>query len=54
MGTLKPYVMQKSLFEVFTLTGSRDAKTLGMSAHAIAFAIARPWDTWRDFHYFPR
>ena len=42
VGTLKPYVMQKSLFEVFfTLTGSRDAKTLGMSAHAIAFAIAR-------------
>ena len=36
VGTLKPCLMQKSLFEVFTVTGSRDAKTLGMSAHAIA------------------
>ena len=30
-GTLKPYLMQKNLLELFTLTGGGDAKTLGAS-----------------------
>ena len=34
VGTLKPYHMQKNLFEHFALTGRRDAKTLGVSADA--------------------
>ena len=29
VGTLKSYLMQKKLFELFALTGGRDAKTLG-------------------------
>ena len=37
-------------FKVFALTGSRDAKTLGVSAHG----IARAWDTRRNIHYFSR
>ena len=30
VGNLKPYLMQKNLFELFALTGSGDAKTLGV------------------------
>ena len=41
LGTLKPYHMQKNLFELFALTGSEDANTLGKSTHTINRIIAR-------------
>ena len=40
VGTLKPYFMQKNLFEPFTLRGIRKAKTLCVSTCA-----------WWNFHY---
>ena len=30
VGNLKPYLMQNNLFELFALTGSGGAKTLGV------------------------
>ena len=36
VGTLKPYLMQKDLFELFAATDSGDATILGVSTHAIA------------------
>ena len=35
VGTLKPYLMQKYLFELFALTGSEDAITSDSSVHTI-------------------
>ena len=40
VGTLKPYLMQKNLFECFALTGGGTQKTLGTSARVIACAQA--------------
>ena len=47
--TLKPYLMQKNLFELFALTGDQvgDEKASFMSAHNIGCAQA----TWWNFHY---
>ena len=41
VGTLKPYLMQKNLFELFTLTDDGHGKTLSASARA----------TWWNMHY---
>ena len=40
VGTLKPYLMQKNLFECFALTGAGTQKTLDTSVRAIACARA--------------
>ena len=48
VDALKPYLMQKNLFEYFALTGSRDAKTLGESSLAIAYA-APPGETFTNY-----
>ena len=34
VGTFKPYLVQKNLFELFALTGGRHVKTSGTRAHA--------------------
>ena len=44
-GVLKPYLMQKSLFELFELTGGGSTKISGTSTRAIACA----WATWWYF-----
>ena len=46
VGTLKPCLLQKILFELFAFTGRGDTKTLGTSARART--------TWWNFHYFYR
>ena len=54
VGTLKPYLMQKNLFGFFSLTGSRDVKTLSMCSCAIIHAIVhaqKQQATWWNFHY---
>ena len=38
--TLKPYLIQKNLFEIFALTGGGDTKTSGMSTHPITHTLA--------------
>ena len=48
-GALKPYLMQKNLFEFFALTGSRDAKSLDESSLAIACAEP-PGETLTTFN----
>ena len=40
--TLKPYLIQKNLFEILALTGGGDRKTSDMSTHAITHTLA----TW--------
>ena len=37
-GALKPYLMQKSLFELFELTGGEGTKISGTSTRAVACA----------------
>ena len=54
VGTLKPYLMQKNLFELFALTGSGDTKTLGTNTCTISCTIAHAqeqWATWWNLHY---
>ena len=41
-GILNPYLMQKKLFELFTLTGGRDVKNSGISVCTRAI--------WGNFH----
>ena len=52
VGTLKPYLLQKNLFELFALTGSRDTKTLGpgASARIITHAPEPPGETYHFLH----
>ena len=40
VGKLKPYLMKNNLFELFTLTASGEAQTLGMNAGTISHAMA--------------
>ena len=54
VGILKPYLMQKNLFGILSLTGNRDVKTLGMCTCVITHAIVhaqKQQATWWIFHY---
>ena len=48
VGTLKPYLVQKNLFELIELKGSGEAKPLGTSTLASTLALApeSPFDTF--------
>ena len=51
VGTLKPYLVQKNLFELFALIGGKYVKTLGTNARDISRVIACTRATWWNFHY---